>query len=149
MVPIPSWTRPVTGHRRAPACVCAAATAAVLLTGCQTESAINRNPHVGATTASAQAGVQQVTITTDQTYRFYPSTITVHPGKVKITLKHTGTGAPHDWSLQGFPADNVPLIDPGETRSVEFTAPAPGTYTFVCTIHIAQGQTGKLVVLGS
>lgn len=127
----------------------AAVAAAVLLTGCQTESSINRNPHEGSTTASSESGVQQVTITTDQTYRFYPSTITVHPGKVKITLKHTGTGAPHDWSLQGFPADYVPLLDPGQSRSVEFTAPAPGTYTFVCTIHVNQGQTGKLVVLGS
>lgn len=150
-MPIPSLNRSVTARWRAAvaAPLTAAVAAAVLLTGCQTESSINRNPHEGSTTASAEAGVQQVTITTDQTYRFYPSTITVHPGKVKITLKHTGTGAPHDWSLQGFPADNVPLLDPGQSRSVEFTAPAPGTYTFVCTIHINQGQTGKLVVLSS
>jgi plastocyanin len=91
--------------------------------------------------------VQQVTITTDQRYRFTPSTITVHPGRVRITLTHAGTGAPHDWSLTGFPDDNVPLVTPGQSKSVEFTAPAPGTYTFVCTIHIAQGQTGTLVVL--
>ncbi|MGI8666018.1 MAG: cupredoxin domain-containing protein [Jatrophihabitans sp.] len=120
----------------------------VLLAGCQSQSAINRNPHTGSSTAAAAAdGVQNVTITADQSYRFDPSTITVHPGKVKITLVHTGTGAPHDWSLTGFPDDNVALVSPGETRSVEFTAPSPGRYTFVCTIHIAQGQTGTLVVL--
>lgn len=120
---------------------------AVLLSGCQTQSAINREPHSGSVTASASAGVQDVTITTDQSFRFYPSTITVHPGKVKITLTHTGTGAPHDWSLNGFPAANVPLVSPGETKSVEFTAPSPGRYTFICTIHVAQGQTGTLIVL--
>ena len=78
----------------------------------QRESAINREPHPGSTTASATAGVQEVVITTDHSYRFKPSTITVHPGKVRITLKHVGTGAPHDWSLQGFPADYVPLVTP-------------------------------------
>ncbi len=115
--------------------------------GCQSQSAINREPHAGSTTASSTDGVQQVTITTDQSYRFSPSTITVHPGKVRIVLRHDGTGAPHDWSLQGFPDDYVPLVTPGQQKSVEFTAPAPGTYTFICTIHVAQGQTGTLIVL--
>lgn len=121
--------------------------AAGLLAGCQTQSAINRKPHTGSSSAVAVDGVQQVTVTTDQNYRFDPSTITVHPGKVRIILKHVGTGAPHNWSLLGFPADYVPLVSPGQERSVEFTAPAPGRYTFVCTIHVAQGQTGTLIVL--
>jgi len=119
----------------------------LVLTGCQTQSAINREPHAGSTTVAATGGVQDVVITTDQNYRFAPSTITVHPGKVRITLKHVGTGAPHDWSLLNFPADYVPLVSAGQTKSVEFTAPAPGTYKFVCTIHVKQGQTGTLVVL--
>ncbi len=117
------------------------------LTGCESQSAINRTPHTGATTVAPVSGVQQVTITTDEHYRFDPSTITVHPGKVRITLKHVGTGAPHNWSLVGFPTDNVPLVSPGQQASVEFVAPAPGRYTFECTIHVAQGQTGTLVVL--
>jgi plastocyanin len=120
---------------------------AFALAGCQTQSAINREPHAGTSTAAAVAGVQDITLTTDQKYRFDPSTITVHPGKVRITLKHVGTGAPHNWSLQGFPNDYVPLVSPGQQKSIEFTAPAPGKYTFVCTIHVAQGQTGTLIVL--
>lgn len=124
------------------------AIAVVLLAGCQTQSAINREPHAGTSTAAAGTdGVQDITLTTDQSYRFTPATITVHPGKVRITLKHTGTGAPHDWSLLGFPDDYVPLVTPGQEKSVEFTAPAPGKYTFVCTIHVNQGQTGTLIVL--
>jgi len=119
----------------------------VLLTGCQSQSAINREPHAGSTTVAATSGIQEVVITTDQNYRFSPSTITVHPGKVRITLEHVGTGAPHDWSLQGFPADYVPLVSAGQTKSDQFSAPAPGTYKFVCTIHVKQGQTGTLVVL--
>jgi plastocyanin len=119
----------------------------LLLAACQNQSPINREPHAGSTTASAVDGVQNVTLIVDNKYRFTPSRITVHRGKVRINLKHTGTGAPHDWSLQGFPAAYVPLIAHGESGSVEFIAPAPGSYTFVCTIHIKQGQTGTLVVL--
>jgi plastocyanin len=135
--------RPVLALGAAIACL-----TTVLLSGCQTESAINREPHSGAVTASFVNGIQDVVITTDNKYRFTPATITVHPGKVRITLKHLPTGgAPHDWQLQGFPADFVPVTKSGETSSVEFTAPAPGSYQFVCTIHINQGQTGTLVVL--
>jgi len=120
-----------------------------LVTSCQSQSSLNRNPHVGSTTASAGPdGVQVVDVTTGDDYRFHPSTITVHPGKVRIVLHHTGTGAPHDWALKGFAdAFSVPLINGGETKSVEFSAPSPGSYTFVCTIHVAQGQTGTFVVL--
>jgi plastocyanin len=127
----------------------AGAVAGVALTGCQSKSAINREPHDGATTAAVAAdGVQTVVLDTDSKYRFTPSTITVHPGKVRIELKHLGTsGAPHDWQLQGLPAAYVPLTSAGETKSVQFVAPAPGTYAFSCTIHVAQGMTGTLVVL--
>ena len=96
-----------------------------------------------------QFPVQQVTIVVSDTYRFDPDVITVHPGKVKITLMHTGTGAPHDLSVLGFPADFVPLVQPGGTSSATFIAPAPGSYKFVCTIHVTQGQTGTLIVLAN
>ncbi|MCW2541584.1 MAG: blue (type 1) copper domain protein [Frankiales bacterium] len=121
---------------------------ALLLAGCQKQSPINREPQTGATTASVEGGVQNVVLVTDLKYRFTPSTVTVHPGKVRITVQNVGKGgAPHDWQLQSFPADYVPLTQGGQSKSVEFTAPAPGTYTFVCTIHVNQGQTGTLVVL--
>lgn len=119
------------------------------VSGCQTQSPINRNPRTGETTASVgPGGVQEVIVTTGDDYRFHPSNITVHPGKVRIVLQHTGKGAPHDWALKNFSdAFSVPLINGGDTKSVEFTAPSPGTYTFVCTIHVTQGQTGTFTVL--
>jgi plastocyanin len=125
--------------------------AAVLITASlaactNTEPAVNRNPHTGTATASPVGGVQQVTITAGDDYRFHPSTIVVHPGKVRIILKHPGTGGPHDWSLTGFPAAFVPLTQAGETNQATFVAPSPGKYQFVCTIHARQGQTGTLVV---
>jgi plastocyanin len=112
------------------------------------ESGVNRRPTTGATTAAAEPdGVQHVTISADDTYRFTPSTITVHPGKVEITLINKGSGAPHDLSVTGFPADFVPLASSGQTTTATFVAPAPGKYQFVCTIHVTQGQTGTLIVL--
>jgi plastocyanin len=120
------------------------------LIGCTNQqSSINRNPQGGATTAAAAVvgGVQQVTVTADDKYRFTPDTITVHPGEVRITLINKGTGAPHNLLLTGFPADFVSLANAGQTTTATFTAPAPGRYQFVCTIHVAQGQTGTLIVL--
>jgi plastocyanin len=134
--------------RRVFACAFACALAGVaVLAGCtNTKSAINREPHTGTATASPVNGVQQVTITAGDDYRFHPSTIVVHPGRIRIVLVHPGTGGPHDWSLTGFPADFVPLTQAGQTSSASFMAPSPGKYRFVCTIHARQGQTGTLVV---
>jgi plastocyanin len=121
--------------------------AASLASCSNTSSAVNRQPHSGAATASTVNGIQQVTIDAGDDYRFHPSTITVHPGKVEVILHHTGTGAPHNFEVTSFPADFVPLTTSGETREATFVAPAPGRYQFVCTIHLRQGQTGTLVVL--
>jgi plastocyanin len=126
----------------------AACCAATLLAGCSNTKSPNvRRPHTGSTTASTVDGVQQVTVQANDEFRFVPSTITVHPGKVHLTLVHTGSGAPHNWQLNGFPTDAVPLIQAGQQASITFTTPSPGSYTFVCTIHVNQGQTGTLVVL--
>jgi plastocyanin len=124
-----------------------AAVVALALVGCSnTTSAVNRRPHSGATTASAVDGVQRVTVDANDLYRFDPSTITVHPGKVEIDLVNVGKGAPHNWSLPVLGA-TTPLTGADQHSSVTFVAPAPGRYTFVCTIHRKQGQTGTLVVL--
>lgn len=107
---------------------------------------VNRRPHPGSTTATVVNGFQRVEVVATDTYRFDPSTITVHPGRVEIDLTNIGKGAPHNWSLPIASATTA-LASAGRTESVVFTAPAPGRYTFVCTIHVRQGQTGTLVVL--
>jgi plastocyanin len=100
--------------------------AAATLAACSNpQPPINRTPRSGTTTAAATEGVQQVRVIVDDRYRFFPSTITVHPGRVQITLVHQGTGAPHTLQVLGFPADFVPLVRPGQT-SVRLHHP-PGT----------------------
>lgn len=122
--------------------------AAVMLLGCSNrESSVNRRPHNGTTTAAVVNGSQQLTIEVDDLFRFTPSTIVVHAGRVTITLVHNGSGAPHDLQVVGFPTDNVPLTVHGQSTTSTFVAPSPGSYRFICTIHERQGQTGTLVVL--
>jgi plastocyanin len=129
--------------------VVATALSALVLAACSnTSSPVNRRPHNGVATATSVGGIQQVTIKAGDDFRFNPSTIYVHPGQVRIVLVHTGTGAPHNWSLNGFPSAFVPLVSgEGQQASTTFTAPSPGKYQFVCTIHTRQGQTGTLVVV--
>jgi plastocyanin len=127
--------------------VVAVATLALVAACSNTEGSVNRRPQGGSGTPSVVNGIQQITIKTGDTYRFDPATITVHPGRITVLLVNDGKGAPHNWTLSGLPGVATPLAASGQTRSVTFTAPAPGTYRFVCTIHVKQGQTGKLVVL--
>ena len=119
------------------------------LAGCATEPSANTRPHPGTATASPGSdGVQTVVVTSGVDLRFHPSTIVVHTGTVRIVLDNTakvGQGPPHDLTFSGLPVQ-IGTVQAGSRASVTFTAPAPGTYSFVCTIHAAQNQTGKLVV---
>jgi plastocyanin len=122
-----------------------------LLASCSNrESPTNKRPHAGTGTATVVDGVQEIVMTSGVDLRFHPSTLIVHPGKVRLILENTakpGAGPPHNAIFAGLPGANVPLATAGHaTQSVTFTAPSPGTYTFVCSIHTAQGQTGKLIV---
>ena len=111
-----------------------------------TQPAVNREPQSGSAAASTVGGVQQITISAGDDYRFHPSTVTVHPGELRVVLTHPGTGAPHNWQLPGRPNDDVPLTPAGQTNSVTFETPAPGRYRFICSIHVTQGQVGTLIV---
>lgn len=135
---------------RAAAVLGTAVGAMIILGACSnTENPIERRANTGTGTATVVDGTQHITIVVDDKYRFEPSTITVHPGTVTITLEHRGRGAPHDLQVVGFPADRVPLVTHGQSVSSTFTAPSPGRYQFVCTIHQRLGQTGTLVVSSS
>lgn len=129
---------------------CAAALAAGSATACAS-APINRRGYSGSVAASTVGGVQQVTLTTGDDYRFHPSTFSVRPGKVEVILRNTGKGAPHDFQVTGFPTDFVPLAQAGATRHATFMVPpvthgAATKYQFACTIHKGQGQIGTMIV---
>ncbi len=124
--------------------------AVTAVAGCSNrQAAVNKQPHSGTGVASDVGGVQQIVVRSGTDLRFTPSTLVVHQGRVRILLANTarpGAGPPHDIQMSGLPGVDVPLTAAGQTHSVTFTAPAPGTYSFVCSIHAAQGQNGKLIV---
>lgn len=133
--------------RSGAALACLALAAPLLVSGC---GGSDGGDGGGSTAAPASAstvdGVQQITIRTGDDLRFHPATISVHPGKVRVVLRNEGKGPPHDWQVPTFPAAFVPLAGAGQTREATFTAPAPGRYQFVCTIHERQGQIGTMTV---
>ncbi|MDQ2748945.1 MAG: cupredoxin domain-containing protein [Pseudonocardiales bacterium] len=133
--------------RALPRAAVALGCAAAVLAACTKEASINRRPNGGTATATVVDGLQVIVVKAGDTYRFDPARIIVHPGPVRVALENVGKGAPHDWTLTDLPGAATALASSGETKTATFTAPAPGTYTFVCTIHKKQGQTGKLVVV--
>jgi len=98
------------------------------------------------TLTPAPDGTQSVEVDAGDDFRFHPSVINAEPGPVRLTLKHVGTGAPHNWQAPQLPGASVPLTTAGQTNTIRFTIGRPGDYRFFCSIHEAQGQVGRLVV---
>ncbi len=91
-------------------------------------------------------GRQSVEVDAGDDFRFHPSVINAEPGPVRLTVKHVGKGAPHTWRAPQLPRASVPLTTAGQSTTVRFTIDRPGDYRFLCSIHEAQGQVGRLVV---
>lgn len=71
-------------------------------------------------------------------------------GKVKITLANQGA-LDHTWILKDDSGKDLsPKLEAkvGQTKSIEFTAPAAGTYTAVCDVagHKEQGMIAKVAI---
>ena len=65
---------------------------------------------------------------------FVQRLITARTGaSVTVTLVNNDVLVPHDISIAGVAS--APSCVGGCTTSVTFIAPAPGNYTFVCTVH--------------
>jgi plastocyanin len=118
--------------------------------GCSNaEAPVNKEPHTGVEVAKLTHGVQLAIVKAGSDYRFHPSTIIVHRGVVRIVLRNTepaSGGPPHNLQVTGIPGIAVPLTYPAHSAEDTFIAPRPGRYKFICTIHVAQGQTGVLIV---
>ena len=103
-----------------------------------------------AASPSATSGGQTVELTigtkTGDELEFDPDSAKVPSGAVvKVTFQNRATTLPHNLTF-GAPinAATDPVVAPGTSATVEFTAPAPGDYTWMCTIH--PSMQGKLEV---
>lgn len=110
-----------------------------LLAGCSTASSSPK---------TATTGVQSVTIGGTDNFRFTPADITVHPGRVRITLVDKGS-YPHNISFPSLGLTSASVSgSPGQTSTtLLLTVTKPGRYSFVCTYHSSAGMKGAVVVL--
>jgi plastocyanin len=103
------------------------------------------SPVASAAGSAAPSGaVTKVTIgtKTGAELEFDPDSVKVPTGAtVSITFENRST-LPHNLTFSApINAATDPVVAPGTSATLEFTAPAPGDYTWACTIHpVMQGK---------
>ena len=93
-----------------------------------------------------EAGAQHLDLSA-RDLAFSTPEIDVTSGRL-VVVRFTNDGDVfHDWMVDGI-ANVDAAARPGQTEEIRFFAPAPGRYTYRCTVdgHAAAGMTGVLVV---
>jgi plastocyanin len=98
-------------------------------------------------------GVQQVTLRTQDDYVFTPDHFTVRPGPVRVTVKNVAKQLTHNFRFTPATgpapiAAQIPILAPGQSKSVDFTVQTGGDYPFECSFHVQLGQVGTMTVSG-
>lgn len=117
---------------------------------------------LGVACASEPAPVADVLNVKAQDLAFDQTQLAV-PAGAKVTVNLTNTGSlEHNWVLVHeavelatvTPADAInqaasEILAGGKSTTLTFTAPAPGSYQFICTVpgHAIAGMVGKLTVV--
>jgi plastocyanin len=101
----------------------------------------------------APDGVQEITLQTQDDYVFTPDHFTVAPGNVRLTVTNVAKQATHafDFPPDAGPAPieaSIPLLAPGEEKTIDFDVETPGDYPFQCSFHVQLGQVGTMTVRG-
>lgn len=101
-----------------------------------------------ALSASPGGAATKVTIgtKTDDELEFDPDSIEVPTAAlVSVTFENRAATLPHNLTFkEPINVASSPVVEPGASETIEFTAPAPGDYVFACSIH--PGMEGKLTV---
>ena len=120
--------------------------------GATATASSSTNPDLGRVTTDAD-GVQEVTIQTQDDYVFTPDHFTVAPGRVRLTVTNVAEQLTHNFRFtpdkgpEPISAE-IPVLAPGDSRTIEFTVTTPGEHPFECSFHIQLGQTGTMTVSG-
>jgi plastocyanin len=110
---------------------------AVVVAGCQATGATTSAPADGTRIAVATAP--------GETLAFDPPEVQVGSVMpVTMTFRNRSSVAHNLTFTNGLSAATRTIVEPGWDEVLHIVPPAPGTYTFVCTIHA--GMTGRLVV---
>jgi plastocyanin len=128
-----------------------------VLAGCGSERAAapapaTARPGIG-TVTTADDGVQEITLQTQDDYVFTPDTFTVDPGPVRLTVVNVAKDMTHNFR---FTPDEGPaaidagidLLTAGQEVTIEFEVTEPGDYPFECSFHVQLDQVGTMTVRG-
>ena len=128
-----------------------------VLAGCGNEqeptpAAASTAPGVGEVTI-AEDGVQEITVQTQDDYTFIPDRFTVDPGTVRLTVLNVAEEMTHNLEVSEGegPAEieeGVPILAPGDEKTIEFEVTVPGDYQYECTFHLQLNQVGTMTVRG-
>lgn len=122
------------------------ATVLLVLAGCSDDTDQSTPQQPSAVTVEDD-GTQVIDLRETDKYRFAPEDPHVKPGKVRIDMTNTSTSVTHSLAFKpGGPLEEIPFINPGDTKSISFTIATPGEYQFFCTFHEQLGQRGILTV---
>ena len=144
------------GRRRAAALCAAAVVMAGALAGCGGdepgggEGSSPAPSDVGPVTV-AEDGVQEITLQTQDDYVFTPSTFTVAPGKVRLTLVNAAEEMTHNLEFDEGKGPEpieagIDFLAPGQEMTIDFEVSVPGDHPFTCTFHTQLGQVGTMTV---
>lgn len=103
--------------------------------------------------AQDDSGATQLSISTpaDNPISFDTDTLQATAGDDVVLTYTNDSSTPHNWHVFAGGDATAPTLaqtsfgtGPGDVETVEFTAPAPGTYFYVCDFH--PNMSGQLVV---
>ncbi len=92
--------------------------------------------------SSGSAGGASVLTLAQANFQFTPANITVNQGDT-ITVSDTNPSTPHTFTIDGTDIDVSNNAQQSQDVMIDLK---PGTYTFYCRFHKAQGMQGTLVV---
>ena len=103
------------------------------------------------TVSIAPDGTQEVTVLVRDDYDFYPAAFTVTAGRVRLSLISEAKELTHNFRFTpgvgpAEIAEEIPILAPGESDTMEFPVDQLGDYQFECSFHVALGQIGTMTV---
>ena len=84
---------------------------------------------------------------TAKSFEFNPSTVTVNKGDQVVINIHNIDTVAHGFSLATY--DIIESINPGQLKTIKFTATQAGEFNFFCSVFCGSGHgdmRGKLIV---
>jgi len=120
--------------------------------------------------AGPAANTEYVNVSATSSFSFVPSSFTVEPGAtVHLAVTQLANGINHTFTLNSVRNATIPSGDSesqlytyfhahpplvnltlgttaGKVFTKTFTAPAVGTYQFICIVHFADGMEGTMTV---